>query len=187
MTDYEFVFSFLPSILLNKGKEQDRIGYLDKLDIELALVNHEKVYDTSRLIVSGDLDLTATVITYSLFKYSPVEDNCHSAFYAIAVMMRYPQPPVPKSTYYFVLEKSGDETCLHELKLASSFEADWRGAGLQVRSKNLEITIKADMTDEEVLSLLYKNVPYLVEGRFHRSGFAIDLKNVRNLHDLFGR
>lgn len=174
MTDNEFVFKFLPSILLNKGKEHDKIGGLDKLDIELALVNNGKAYDTSRLMVSGDLDLAATVIHYSLFKYSPVEDNCHSTFYAIAVMMHYPTPPIPRGTYYFVLEKRGDETFLHELKLASSFGFDLEGAGLQVRSKNLETTIKADMTDKEVLSLLYEKVLYLAEGRFHRDGFAID-------------
>ena len=73
MTDNEFVFKFLPSILLNKGKEHDRIGGLDKLDIELALVNNGKAYDASRLMVSGDLDFAAIVIHYSLFKYSSVE------------------------------------------------------------------------------------------------------------------
>ncbi len=172
MTDNEFVFKFLPSILLNKGKEHDRIGGLDKLDIELALVNNGKAYDASRLMVSGDLDFAAIVIHYSLFKYSSVESGCSSIFYAIAVTKINLRPP--RSTYYFVLEKKGDETFLHELKLASSFGSDWEGSGLQIRSKNLETPIKVDMTDEEVLSLLYEKVSYLAEGFFHRDGFAID-------------
>ena len=78
MTDREFAFNFLPTILvLENGKIKNNIGFLAKKDIEEALAERKETYDCSRLEVISDFRLD---MYYTFFKF-PVSDATTNSFY----------------------------------------------------------------------------------------------------------
>ena len=85
MTDREFAFNFLPTILvLENGKIKNNIGFLAKKDIEEALAERKETYDCSRLEVISDFRLD---IYYTFFKF-PVSDAMADSLYCtIAVKL----------------------------------------------------------------------------------------------------